>query len=130
MALKVIHWDPAWGPVSERKMREQLIAAGYHVSRYHYSPGPYFPPHSHQVHKRDTVLAGQLKISWPATKDSPAGSVVLQRGDMIEIPAGATHSAEVVGAETVVSLDATKTPSEKTDSSLSPEGKPQLGMTA
>jgi quercetin dioxygenase-like cupin family protein len=34
--------------------------------------------------------------------------VVLEPGDMIEIPAGAVHSAEVVGTETVLSLDATK----------------------
>ena len=110
MGLKVIHWDPAWGPASEKKMREQLIAAGYDVSRHHYSPGTCFPDHSHGVHKRDAVLTGQLKISWPAGADSPAASVVLEPGDMIEIPAGAVHSAEVVGAETVFSLDATKSP--------------------
>ena len=110
MGLKVIQWDPAWGPVSEKKMREQLVAAGYDVSRYHYSPGTCFRDHSHGVHKRDTVLTGKLKISWPAGADSAAGCVVLEPGDMIEIPAGAQHSAEVVGSETVLSLDATKSP--------------------
>lgn len=108
MGLKVIHWDPAWGPVSEKKMRAQLVAAGYHVSLYHYFPGTYFPPHRHGVHKRDTVLTGKLKIAWPASERSAAGSTVLEPGDMIEIPAGAEHSAEVVGSETVLSLDATK----------------------
>lgn len=108
MQLKVIHWHPAWGPLSETEMRQQLVAAGYNVSRYHYSPGTYFPDHSHGVHKRDTVLTGKLKIAWPASEGSPAGSVVLEPGDMIEIPAGAVHSAEVVGPETVLSLDATK----------------------
>jgi quercetin dioxygenase-like cupin family protein len=108
MGLKVIHWDPAWGPVTETKMREQLVAAGFNVSRYHYPPGTFFPPHRHSVHKRDTVLTGKLKIGWPAAGEAPAGSVVLQPGDMIEIPAGAEHSAEVVGSETVLSLDATK----------------------
>jgi quercetin dioxygenase-like cupin family protein len=108
MNLKVIPWDPAWGPLSERKMREQLVADGYSVSRYHYPPGTVFPDHSHSVQKRDTVLTGRLKIGWPASDSSPAGSVVLGPGDMIEIPAGAIHSAEVVGKETVLSLDATK----------------------
>ena len=104
MSLKVIHWDPAWGAISEPVMRQQLVQAGYQVSRYHYPPGTCFPPHTHAVHKRDTVLAGKLKIAWEG------GSVVLQPGDMIEIPAGALHSAEVVGEEPVLSLDATKAP--------------------
>ena len=102
MELKVIHWDSAWGPVSEHKMWEQLEAAGYQVSRYRYPPGTFFPTHAHAVHKRDTVLSGKLRIAWDG------GSVVLECGDMIEIPAGASHSAEVVGDESVVSLDATK----------------------
>ena len=110
MRLELTHWDEAWGPISEKTMRQQLIAAGYNVSRYHYPPGTYFPTHSHEVHKRDTVLTGRLRIAWPATEDSPAGSVVLEPGDMIEIPAGARHSAEVVGPETVLSLDATRNP--------------------
>ena len=83
-------------------MRQQLISAGYSAASYHYPPGTYFPPHTHSVHKRDTVLAGRLKIAWVG------GSVILERGDMIEIPAGAEHSAEVIGSETVFSLDATK----------------------
>ena len=104
MDLKVFHWDPAWGAVSEKRMREQLEEAGFDVSRYIYPPGTYFPPHTHAVHKRDTVLKGKLKIAWDG------GTVVLEVGDMIEIPAGALHSAEVMGAEPVLSLDATKAP--------------------
>jgi len=110
MGLKVVHWDPAWGPLSEKTMRQQLIAAGYHVAGYHYPPGTYFPPHTHAVHKRDTVLTGRLKIAWEAGAAGESGSVVLGPGDIIEIPAGASHSAEVVGSETVFSLDATKSP--------------------
>jgi quercetin dioxygenase-like cupin family protein len=89
-------------------MSQRLVAEGYRVSRYHYPPGTHFPDHSHSVHKRDTVLTGRLRIAWPASEDTPAGSAVLEPGDMIEIPAGVVHSAEVVGAETVLSLDATK----------------------
>ncbi len=106
MALRVTHWDPAWGPISEKTMRAQLTAAGFRISCYHYPPGTYFPPHTHNVRKRDTVLQGRLRISWPASETSPAGDVVLEPGDMIEVPAGAVHSAEVVGEETVISLDA------------------------
>ena len=104
MTLKVVHWDPAWGPVSEQAMRQQLEAAGYAVSRYCYAAGTFFPAHTHSVQKRDTVLSGKLRITWDG------GSVVLERGDMIDVPAGASHSAEVVGDESVLSLDATKSP--------------------
>ncbi|OFV99762.1 MAG: hypothetical protein A3H28_07525 [Acidobacteria bacterium RIFCSPLOWO2_02_FULL_61_28] len=83
-------------------MRQRLEAEGYAVSKYHYNPGTYFPPHTHAVHKKDTVLRGRLKIGWDSS------SVILEPGDMIEIPAGFSHSAEVVGEETVVSLDATR----------------------
>jgi len=98
----VIHWDPAWGEVGEAAMRRRLEAEGFHVSLYHYPPGTYFPPHTHSVNKKDTVLRGRLKIGWEG------GATILEAGDMIEIPAGFSHSAEVVGDETVVSLDATK----------------------
>jgi quercetin dioxygenase-like cupin family protein len=97
-----INRDPAWGPLGEAAMRRRLEAEGFHVSLYNYTPGTYFPPHTHSVHKKDTVLRGRLKIGWEG------GSVILEPGDMIEIPAGFSHSAEVVGSETVVSLDATK----------------------
>jgi len=83
-------------------MRRRLEAEGFHVALYHYSPGTCFPPHTHSVHKKDTVLRGRLKILWEG------GSAVLGPGDMIEIPVGFSHSAEVVGLEAVVSLDATK----------------------
>jgi quercetin dioxygenase-like cupin family protein len=98
----IVHWDPAWGPLGEPAMRARLEAEGFHVSQYHYPPGTCFPPHTHSVHKKDTVLSGRLRIGWES------GSAVLGPGDMIEIPAGFSHSAEVVGSETVVSLDATK----------------------
>ena len=102
MNPKVISWNPDWGPVGEEAMRQRLQAEGYSVSRYHYPPGTYFPPHTHSVDKKDAVLRGRLKIAWEG------GSTVLGPGDMIEIHVGFSHSAEVVGSETVVSLDATK----------------------
>ena len=98
----IVHWDPAWGPLGEVAMRRRLEAEGFHVSLYHYPPGTCFPPHTHAVHKKDAVLRGRLKIEWEG------GSVILEPGDTMEIPAGFSHSAEVVGSETVVSLDATK----------------------
>ena len=102
MALRVEHWAAAWGRLSEANMRRRLDEQGYRVSRYDYPPGTYFSEHTHDVDKKDTVLAGRLKII------SGGFEITLAPGDMVEIPAGAPHTAEVVGSETVVSLDATR----------------------
>lgn len=102
MPVHVEHWDAAWGPLSEAAMRKRLEAEGYSVSHYTYPPGTYFSEHSHAVDKKDTVLRGRLKIGTEGRE------VVLEAGDMIEIPAGTVHTAEVVGEVAVVSLDATR----------------------
>ena len=102
MNPRIIHWLPDWGALSEENIRQRLRDEGYVVSKYLYRAGTYFPMHTHGVDKKDTVLQGNLRIGWEG------GSAILQPGDMIEIPAGFLHSAEVVGEETVVSLDATK----------------------
>ncbi len=102
MTPTVMHWDPQWGPLEEEAMSSRLRNEGYAVSKCHYPAGTYFPMHTHAEHKKDTVLRGRLKIAWEG------GAAILEPGDMIEIPAGVRHSAEVEGTETVVSLDATK----------------------
>ena len=50
--------------------------------------------------KIDAVLSGRFRIAM----DDAA--VILQAGDFIYVPAGAQHSAEVIGDQAVVSLDA------------------------
>ena len=102
MVPKVIHWDPQLGRVSAEAVSRLLRSEGYVVSEYHYAQGTFFPLHRHEEDKKDSVLSGRLRIAWEG------GETVLAAGDMIEIPAGVSHSAEVVGAESVVSLDATK----------------------
>ena len=102
MAVRVEHWREDWGPLSEAAMRKRLEAEGYSVSRYTYPPGTCFSAHTHEVDKKDTVLRGRLKIG------AESEEVVLVPGDMIEIPAGTMHTAEVVSDEAVVSLDATR----------------------
>lgn len=104
MPARVQKWDSAWGRLSEAAMRERLEAEGYSVSRYVYPPGTYFPAHTHGVDKKDTVMRGRFRIG------AEGKEVVLEAGDMIEIPAGTVHTAEVVGKESVVSFDATRPP--------------------
>lgn len=89
-------------------MRARLQALGYRVTRYVYPPGTRFPPHDHDVDKMDGVLSGRFRMTIGDE------SLVLEAGDMLEVPAHARHSAEVVGDEAVVSLDAVRAARERT----------------
>jgi quercetin dioxygenase-like cupin family protein len=103
MLLTVEHWDEeADGSLSDGAMRRKLQDRGYHVSCYTYSPGTCFPDHSHDVDKIDAVLSGQFRMTLGGQ------IVILKAGDCLAVPRGAVHSAEVVGNESVVSLDAVK----------------------
>lgn len=100
---KVMHWDFVNdGPLSEQAMQDKLALLGYQVNRYIYPPGTHFPEHDHNVDKIDGVLAGCLKITMNGI------SIILEAGDCLEMPGGVTHSAEVIGNQPVISLDAIK----------------------
>jgi quercetin dioxygenase-like cupin family protein len=94
-------WDGDGEP-TEAKLRAELEEMGYEVVRYSYPPGTHFPAHTHDVDKIDAVVSGRFEIVLEGD------AVVLEAGDWIEVPRGAVHSARVVGAETVVSLDAVR----------------------
>jgi mannose-6-phosphate isomerase-like protein (cupin superfamily) len=103
MTLPVEHWNVETdGELSESSLREGLEHRGYHVSRHIYPPGTCFPDHAHDVDKIDAVLSGRFLMRMAGQ------SVVLTAGDRLAVPRGAVHSAEVVGREPVVSLDAVK----------------------
>lgn len=102
-AMSVERWNTeAEGPLSEKALRRKLEARGYAVSRYVYPPGTRFPDHRHDIDKIDAVLSGRFRMTMGGK------SVVLEAGDCLAVPRGTAHSAEVVGEEPVVSLDATK----------------------
>jgi len=97
-------WDPARdGELTEANMRRKLQARGYTVSRYVYPPGTRFPEHDHGVDKIDGVLSGRFRMALQG------GSAILEAGDLLAVPKHVLHSAEVVGDEPVVSLDAIRT---------------------
>ena len=101
--MQVERWDEArWGTLNEANMRRKLETKGYTVSRYTYPPGTCFPDHQHAIAKVDTVLKGRFRLRMRGA------AVVLEPGDMIAVPANTVHSAEVLGDESVVSLDACK----------------------
>ena len=101
--VDVERWDLMRdGPVSEAVLRTRLEQRGYAVSRYTYAPGTAFPGHAHDVDKIDAVLAGTFRVVLEGQE------VLLGPGDAVVVPRGAVHSAEVVGDQSVVSLDAVK----------------------
>ena len=103
--MQVEKWDPVRdGPLSEKAMRERFVRRGYHVSRYVYPPGTVFPDHRHDIDKIDGVLSGRFRMTMHGR------AVILEAGDSLAVPKGTVHSAEVVGNEPVVSLDATRGP--------------------
>ncbi len=101
--MDVEHWNPVKdGALTEVAMRHKLEARGYTVTRYVYPPGTCFPEHSHAVDKIDAVLAGRFRLELEGS------SVILEAGDTLVVPRGVQHSAEVIGHDSVVSLDAVK----------------------
>jgi quercetin dioxygenase-like cupin family protein len=103
ISMKVERWSAAEdGPLSEAAMRRKLEDMGYRVSRYVYPPGTYFGPHIHDLDKIDAVLSGRFRIGMGSD------FAILEAGDMVQVPRGAEHSAEVVSPEPVISLDAVR----------------------
>jgi len=101
MALCVEPWDETCdGELTESSLREKLQARGYRVTRYVYPPGTCFPDHSHEIDKMDAVLSGKFRMRMGGE------SVILEAGDVLAVPRGILHSADVVGGDAVVSLDA------------------------
>lgn len=105
MKVEIERWDRERdGPPSERTLRERLEGRGYRVSRYVYPPGTRFDEHTHAVDKIDAVVSGRFRMRVADRE------VLLGPGDAVAVPAGTPHTAEVVGEEPVVSLDATRAP--------------------
>jgi len=103
MKLVIEHWDnEVDGEMTEVAMQQKLERKGYAVTRYVYPPGTYFPDHSHEVDKIDGVLSGQFMLRMDGE------AIILEAGDTLEVPHGTVHSAEVIGHEPVVSLDAVR----------------------
>jgi len=101
--MQIEHWDEVRdGALSEAAMRRKLESRGYSVNRYVYPPGTFFPPHDHGVDKIDGVLAGRFRMTMQEQE------VVLEAGDLLVVPKHVMHTAEVVGEQPVVSLDAVR----------------------
>jgi len=96
-------WDESRdGRLTEAALRAAIEARGFAVTRYVYPPGTRFGAHSHGMDKIDAVVSGRFRLGM-GTK-----AVELRAGDRLFVPAGVVHTAEVVGALPVVSLDAVR----------------------
>lgn len=101
--MKLSRWDARReGPLNEAALRGKLEALGYSVDRWVYPPGTVFDFHTHPHPKIDGVLSGRFAMTMDGE------TVVLEAGDCLEVPAGTSHRAEVLGDVPVVSLDASK----------------------
>ncbi len=100
--IEIEHWNKSFGDLNEYNMRKKLESEGYSVAIYHYPKGTFFPNHTHSFDKKDGVLKGKFLIK------ANGSEFLLMPGDILPIPSGLIHSAEVIGEETVVSLDASK----------------------
>jgi hypothetical protein len=69
--VSVEHWNPEQdGPLTEPALQRKLQLRGFHVTRHVYSPGTYFPDHTHGVDKSDAVVSGPFRMTTP---DGSAG---------------------------------------------------------
>jgi len=80
----------------------KLEVEGYQVSMHLLAPGTVFGEHSPCEPRIDAVFSGRLRIVVGGQVNE------LGPGDWIEIPAGVTMTAEVVGDEPVLGLDAAR----------------------
>lgn len=90
------------GTLSIDNLISKFEGMGYDCNVYTYSPGTYFGEHSHEIDKIDAVLSGKFKIVMDGEEH------LLTAGDYIHIPRSVIHTAEVIGNEAVVSIDACK----------------------
>ncbi|PVD33013.1 hypothetical protein C0Q70_08461 [Pomacea canaliculata] len=103
LKINIEKWDTAVdGELTESNMKRKLEKQGYKYIMYIFSPGTDFPDHTHSVSKKDSILTGRFQFGMYDQ------IVVLEPGDMVEVPKNTVHNAQVVGRENVVFFDATK----------------------
>ena len=68
--------------------------------RYVYAPGSVFPEHAHPQEQVTAVLSGRIAFTVDGARQ------VLGAGDVAVLSGGVPHGAEVVGDETVETLNA------------------------
>lgn len=73
--------------------------------RYVYAPNVVFPVHQHPEEQMTVVLHGRLAFTIESNDGGPDRHVELGPGEVLVIPSGTRHGAEVIGTEEVESLN-------------------------
>jgi quercetin dioxygenase-like cupin family protein len=90
------------GPTgSGQNPADRLRAEGLEASSWSNGPGDRYGAHDHSYDKVLVVVSGSITFGLPDL----ARSVLLTRGDRLDLPAGTTHDA-VVGSSGVTCLEA------------------------
>ena len=98
--LKVEHWNESRdGPLNMLNMKKKLERLGYDCIEYKFPPGMHFGDHTHNISKKDAVVSGKMQIGMYGQE------VILEAGDIIDIPKDTVHNATVMGNEMVEFYD-------------------------
>jgi quercetin dioxygenase-like cupin family protein len=85
-------------------LQSRLESLGYEVCVHVLAPGTTFGAHCASESRIDAVFSGELRLVIGGRAH------LLGPGDWIDIPAGVSMTAEVVGDEPVLGIDATRRP--------------------
>ncbi len=94
--------------------RRRIIGQHAMISHVRLKKGCYVPTHQHPNEQFAVVISGRIRFGI-GEADEPGAiedSVILEAGDVLEIPANAPHSAEAL--EDTLVLDVFSPPSETT----------------
>jgi quercetin dioxygenase-like cupin family protein len=80
--------------------RRVIHGAQQSMVQYIYAPGSVFPRHAHPEEQVTLVIRGRIRFDLDGTP------VELGPGEVIVIPGGTPHGAEVIGEEPVESYNA------------------------
>lgn len=98
-AVKLIEWDRQETP-SEAQLRDLMSAQGLQPYRWSNGPGDEYDAHEHGYHKVIYVVRGSIAFFLP----QEGGTIKMQAGDRLELPAGVVHRA-TVGPDGVICLE-------------------------
>lgn len=90
------------GELNAENMEKKLHLQGYNFTQYCFAPGTNFPDHTHEVSKKDAIISGQFQFGMYGQ------TVILEPGDIVEVPRRTVHNACVVGKQSVTFYDSTK----------------------
>ncbi|GFO43242.1 cupin domain protein [Plakobranchus ocellatus] len=101
--INIIKWDSnVDGKLNDTNMEKKLECMGYRSTKYEFPPGMDFPNHTHNMTKMDAITTGKFFVSMHGQE------LVMEPGDIVEVPKGVVHNAHVIGSESVTFFDSTR----------------------